>query len=745
MGRRSLAAVVVIAAVTAAAGEDPRLPDISTGQINGKVAMLVWPIEGVQRKGDGAKPQRLLSPDGCETHLVPTGDPERELLFPCGQWFQPPNGTYRVWLEKPGLSTVGHGVVSYEAEPFNGRGMAMMMPLEPAGRVALAKEVPLEEGVSFRLLQIRGPKDGILLLPFERRLNATAARAGVQMGVGTVLAAIFDRRTNDAIALAPPLRIAAAQTSYAVPAPPVKGSDVFVTLERPRTVTGDEDEVALALQLGAVTRKPDLFMNTPRRVFAVWYGVEGQTAKLRVVSKSLRYTGPTLVLRPKQVVTLRGKLEILPSLGISVLAPDGALRAAEPQIEVRRPRDNELVRKAPITLGEPLRLEAVPAESLDVVLVVHPWEFRKAVDLSSGEDDSIVFELQPIVVTGTVYHGREIAPHAEVAFAVDRDMIRTTANSEGRYELVFWSPALDYRAEVVVKDRDGPPFVEGFLDVRRSCTIDFHVPSTRYTVSVVDAETKEPISGARVISGNDWSAREGSSAVQTAITDANGRASLPPLREGNLVVRARADGYFDSEPSRKSVEAIDAEGHFEIGLRPVGATGEVRLLTADGRGVAGAELWAVGTGDGHHPPLWRGTSDDGGRVVIPKTVRHSLFLIRSPFTASAIRRLDELRDEQEAWVLPPAATPIRVQASSQARLALWIDGVRVSGAALAFLTGSLEATDATGAWSTAKLQGRPLRLLAWRSAVSIESGAYDVVATHVDYPWPAVIDLTPLD
>ena len=143
--------------------------------------------------------------------------------------------------------------------------------------------------------------------------------------------------------------------------------------------------------------------------------------------------------------------------------------------------------------------------------------------------------------------------------------------------------------------------------------------------------------------------------------------------------------------------------------------------------------------------MWRGTSDESGRVAIPRSVRQSLFLIRSHHTASAVRRLDELRDEPQVWVLPPATSPIRLQSTTQARLALWIDGVRVSGVALAFLSGSLEATDTTGTWSTARLPGRALRVLAWKGAASIESGAYDVVATRVDYPWPPVIQLTPLD
>src|SRR5664279_3366678 len=106
-----------LAAVVAVAG-DIRLPDISKGEINGKVAMLAWPISGVEidKGGAGARATKLLSPEGCSTYLVSTQDLEHEVVYPCGKWFQPAEGRYRVWLEGPDLSTADYGVVEYEAE-----------------------------------------------------------------------------------------------------------------------------------------------------------------------------------------------------------------------------------------------------------------------------------------------------------------------------------------------------------------------------------------------------------------------------------------------------------------------------------------------------------------------------------------------------------------------------------------------------------------------------------------------------
>src|SRR5258708_21568455 len=116
-GRGLTVAAVVLAAMVVAA-DDIRPPDVTKGEIDGKVGMLTWPVRGVEinRPGAGARAGKLLSPEGCSTYLVSTQDLERELIYPCGKWFQPPAGRYRVWLEGPGLSTAGYGIVNYDAE-----------------------------------------------------------------------------------------------------------------------------------------------------------------------------------------------------------------------------------------------------------------------------------------------------------------------------------------------------------------------------------------------------------------------------------------------------------------------------------------------------------------------------------------------------------------------------------------------------------------------------------------------------
>jgi hypothetical protein len=71
------------------------------------------------------------------------------------------------------------------------------------------------------------------------------------------------------------------------------------------------------------------------------------------------------------------------------------------------------------------------------------------------------------------------------------------------------------------------------------------------------------------------------------------------------------------------------------------------------------------------------------------------------------------------------------------RLALWIDAVRTTGNALAFLSWSRPAADNAGIWTGRNLPLAPLRAVAWRSTPlpQVESGALDVYATALPFPW----------
>ena len=696
--------------------------------------------------GPGARFDRILDLPDCEVHLGPFEDLEHELIYPCAKWFNPPAGQYRIWIEAPDLISEGFGRLTWEDEPFAGQGLSMGMGLLPAGRVALGKSASIPQNASFRLVHLRASHKGKLRRLFDRRSTVELARKGVPILVGPVLTGIFDRKTGDAIALARPVEVSPGKTIFVEPALPMKGSDVLAILTRPSDANPDQADVALHLDIAGKRKVPDAIVAGTDRVIAVWYGLEGRTATLSADSKTLRLSPVALSLRPGSVTTHRGQLARLPSVGISIHGPEDVLRDTEMWAELRLSHASTPLQRIEVVPNRDDRFDSVPAEQVDVVLVVGAWEFRRSLDLTSGRDDAIVFELAPLLISGTVFHGRDPAPAAEVAFQADRDWVRTTTDDAGRYETIVWHRD-SYLAEVKVTPGADLPFVDGPLDIGQSRTIDFHVPRTRFEVTVLDALSRQPVADARVTAASVFAKETGEhNVVQTATTDHRGRAALPPMRAGTMVLRARADGYFDSEPTRDVVERIDQEGSYEIALRPVVKSIRVVVEESDGRPAAGAQVWAVSSPSGHQPPLWRGNADDDGILEVPLDLRNAAFLLRAQRSACAVRRLRD-GEVSPVWVLRPAAAPLNIRISRKSRVAVWIDGERVSGVPLAFLSGSVEGTDQDGMWSTALLPPEPVRILAWRTIpdAAIESGAYDVVATTLHYPWPSLLELKPVD
>jgi Carboxypeptidase regulatory-like domain len=720
-------------------------PDLSKGQINGRVATMAFPITRVESASGGAGHDRFLSVENCLVHLGPFTAPDDELLYPCGKWFQPPaEGSYRVWLEMPGLISEGHSVLMWEDEPFTGRGLALAMGVEPAGTIALAPTVPIGNEQSFRFVLLRGVHKGKLRPAFDRRLSGDRARKGAAVATGSVLAGIFDRKTDDAIALARPVEVRAGKTSFATPAPPAKGSDVLVVLGRPAPAVAADPEVNVVLQVDGNARRPDAFSASASNLFAVWYGVEGRSATLVAESSAVQLPPTVLRLTPGKVTTLRARLNGRPRVRASISGPEDRLRGSRLALELRTDPANELLQKLDARVNGEFQFDAVAPGAYKVVLLVDDWEFRKRVTLTDDGDEDVAFALSPLVVSGVVYHGRDPAPLAEVAFDIGRTWMRVKADDGGRYEAIFWKPD-EYIAQIDVPERNGPPFLDGGFDIQESRTIDFHVPNTRFAVNVRDAVTGKPIAGARVIAGSIYERSGGPGrSSQTAITDADGRAMLPPLRPGEMSIRAQADGYLDSDTQRDVVTRNDARGDFTISLRPVGETISATIRNPDGTPASAAQVWAVGATGGHQPPLWSGAADANGVIAIPRAVRNATFLIRPRDAAVAVRRLE--REDEVTWSLVPAAR-LTVHAARRSRIAVWIDDVRLTGRPLGLLTGAFEATDNEGVWSSASLPVRSLRVLAWRTAsvAAVESGSYDLAATPLAYPWPRVVELQPVD
>lgn len=723
-----------------------RLPDPKNGQINGFVAVMFWPAANT----DGGKIETLLPADDCQVILAPWTDFSAERRYRCGIWFQPPEGRYQAWLEKgEDRITPTTGTFNYSPAPFQGRGQGVVMPLHPAGRVALAEDVALPPNAEVSLINFDSCCAASKLAnPFTRRSTALPElRRGLLLPTGNVFAGIFDRKTREAIAIARPVRVETGKLATVAPRPPAPdAADVFVSLGRPDVrASRDVDIVELTLD----GKKPDTLFDGSDRIYAAWFGVKSTTAQLSVASKVLRLPTRTLKLTPGRVTTVREELQKLPSVAVSLLTPPGAFDDETLRLDVLHPAHREPFRSAPIVPGEEILLEALPAAPLDIVLSFGPWRFRERVDLSSGVNEKVRFDLQPIIVSGEVFYGRERAANAEVTFDADDGVIRVKADDAGRYQTTLWHGGDAWTAQVTVPGRPGPAFVEGFVQINETRTLDFHVPRTEYAVHVIDSDTGRGIAGAAVSASNIFTrGSDGEVTIlQRVTTDEDGHAYLAPLRPGKLAIRARAEGYRDSaKVDGGTVQDVESRGKYEVRLQPVGETVQVQLRSNDGKPIGAAELWAVGATHGIQRPLWRGQSNTDGVAAVPRHVDGATLLIRSPLTASAVRPFRADSSDREI-VLQPAAPAIQVSAEPRTRIALWIDGVRVSGPAVTFLAWSSEVSDAEGNWSAKNLPPQPLRLLAWQRATELEiaAGLRDANAMTIPYPWPSIVTLRPYE
>lgn len=727
--------------------QQPLRPDPTKGVVDGKAAVSFWPAVGPEG-------EEVLAPVGFEAHLVPLSELDRELVHPCGLWFVPPGGGYKAWVEGEDRLSPPM-IVHYKPSPFTGRGFVAVFPVEPAGRVGVPPDRELPVNTSLRLLQL-DPK--FPQRAFDRRTGAAdAARKGLLMPAGRVLMGLFARDSGAALALSRPLEVAPGRVTRAWPQAPSAGSDLLVVLDRPRFAGPEQpDAVELSVSgVGGAPRAPDVFVNAGDRLYGVWYGLEGSAARLAASSGALFLAPRDVPLRPGKVETVRAELGLLPGIDVTLELPDAlepdhitlAVRAAagdlEPLRRVVLPRDTEAH-----------RFDGLPAAPLDVVLEAPPWIAHRTVDLSSGEDGSVEFRPQAIEMRGTVYRGARPA-RAEVAFRTGGEdgWLRVQTDERGTYTAALWGPG-GYLIQVDLAATPGPPFVE-METIEESGTLDFHIPGSSYSVRVLDQETGRGIAGAAVSAGNRYvDPRLGErDAGQKATTDEEGVAELQPLRPGELMVAARADGYLPSETLTETVLEGEIERELTLRLRPVGPTRALRLLLTGGAPAAGAELRAQ-RGLGDDSILWQGRSDASGEVQVPDLAVGAYLLVRQPQAGSLVR---EWRGGAEAveWALPRAAPPLAVAAvrpsgepASYVPLALWLDGVRLTGRSLAFVAWSLHAgAGEDGSWLGRNLPPEPLRLLAWTAAEqeAALAGLFDARALAVPAPWPAAVRLETVD
>ncbi|MCU1228842.1 MAG: hypothetical protein JWO97_1726 [Acidobacteria bacterium] len=702
----------------------PPLPEPKNGVINGRPALLDWPAT---LRADG-RPGAYLPIAGCEVHVARWDEPEKRTLYPCGAWFAPPNGRYYQWLEQH--DTISATYTQLLVTGNGERGQPSTYSMVPAGFIALREGHGLGDDVVVRYIHLTRMWRGFI----RTELGSTASTP-VRMQQGAVIGAMFDRKSNDAIAFIRKVELPAAKTVRVVAEKPKSGTaSVFVELKPPRVA--HSEPVSLALQIGDRSYPPDAIVDG-YRVYAIWYGVEGRSAKLVATHPTLLYDGPEIALRAGAMSTVRGELKSKPSLKISITL-DGKPSLPPMSIDVRRPGTKDYVRRQAITAGEPLRIDALDPEPYRVILNIPPWKFARNVDLSDGADAAVEWQLAPLAISGTVHVGKT-PTHARVTFMNEGDeWIETLTDDAGAYATTLWLPR-DYIVRVHA-DGQKAPFTS-LISVDDSGTFDFNLPDTHYTARVRSAKDGLAIAGATVMVNNTWeSAQHGrENVVQRETTDEHGEAVLPALRSGTIQVAAEAKGFQRSESATYTIDG-DSTRTLDITLRPVDATSELHILLPDGAPAANAELLA--TDAGGDDSLWRGGADADGNVELPKLPSGALLLVRHPRAASALRVWrNEVEQAPLKLAAPQEAVTLRIDrrdTARAARLAMWFENIPVRGIALSFLTWSSAATERDGLWTARNLPRAPLRILAWQKTdpYTIASGAFDALATVSPWPMP---------
>lgn len=733
------AAIAVLAGIVAAGAvaSDIQLPDPSTGSIDGMKAALVWPA----RYKDRTSEPDLLPAKDCRVMLASAADRDALESRPCGVWFRPQPGTYKVWLEGPAFITPFGTVMRWEDVRFDGGGFRLVFPVVPAGSIVVGQDEQVPEHANLRLFALDSRFFGDRKMLFDRRI--ADAHKPTAVPAGLIVAGWFDRRTNNAIALTRPVSVGAGKTVSIRPAPPASDSDVIVILQRP--VFRQEDRIELFLQDAKVHRPPDVFAHGSDSIFAVWYGVTGKTARLTTKAEALHLEAAVLNLTPRTVTTYRARMTQLPRLSIRLDAPHDAFR--ELSATVHRLGVDDAIQRVALKPGDITTIDNVPVGRIRVILQADRWELTRDVVVHEGEDAQVDFTLRPIVVRGTVYEAADPAP-AMVSFYTGRndEWITTQTNDAAQYSITLWEPAA-YIVRIDLLNDDSPPFVEVAVDAEHDTVVDFHVPRNAIRVSVTDAVTGAPISNANVMVASDWEDAAGNAKVTSNRyeTDDKGTLRLPRLHAGRLAVGAVAPGY---EEERRELEIDETtERQLAIPLKRANVLARVRVHLPDGMDAAGAEACLVRRSDNRI--IWRGTATADGLLEITGTERAAVVVIRHPRAASAVR---ELADLAESLALSPAGPPLVLRTTDGASaptpfalVSVWIDGVRLTNTVAAFATWSAAPASGRDAlWSGRNLPPGPVRVLVTRRVLppQIASGAYDALACTIAYPWqPHAIDV----
>jgi hypothetical protein len=292
VGAATLAALLGALFPAVVGGE--KMPDPSTGIIDGKAAILIWPAT----LRDDGYPGELLSLGNCQVHAALFNEMESETLYPCGKWFLPPPDRYWMWAEQG--DTISGAQIQTLATGNGPIGLRAIHPMVPAGFVALTEGASDTSAARFISLTRR-------YRSFLRSMRGSIAHIPVRIPAGRVAGGVFDRKSGDAIMFFRSADVAAGKMVRFTPArPPSNASGVFVALKSP---AGKRKELAVNLHVGDRMVPPDDFVDGGSRIYAIWYAVDGKAATLDVQNDLVTYDGAPFVLNRGKITTVRADLK----------------------------------------------------------------------------------------------------------------------------------------------------------------------------------------------------------------------------------------------------------------------------------------------------------------------------------------------------------------------------------------------------------------------------------------------------
>src|ERR1041385_4207214 len=663
-------------------------------------------------------PGTQTSSSSCRVHLVPA-DHQDDTVAACNSRLARPGDA---WLE------TDSGITPFRTSISGGRNAVYELPVVPAGTAAPHCAVDVR---SIELWHLQSHRwENSTARAFHRLVRGGTTR----MPEGPAVAIARDVEGHVA-AISKPVSVRGGATTQVNCTTPDRGADLLVLLDRTAASAAERPE-----QLLLDGHHPDISMVAADYLLAIWYGAASGTRDLTFESDRNWLKPLRANLREHGAEVLHAAIKPLPAIRVNVTAPAGAADNVALSLRVED-QSRTLVRSTPIQAGKEAVLTAMPAVPLNVILSVAGMQLRRAVDLSSGMDTPVTFDLQPIVIEGTVTYGGKPAV-ADISLAP----FETKSEENGAYRIVLWQ-STRYALRVRLSEHpEIPPYLDTFR-FDRSQTLDIEIPLTSYTVQASD-ESGKPVRDAKINFANEFNDVQTGRrrVVSTVVTGDDGRAILPPLRPGALQLRVDADGYLPAEKQDTVVE--NAEVVTAITLRRVQDARSIHMTLPNGLPATGAEVLVLSPSE---QVLQLGTADEQGTVRVPSNVGLVLLVVRHPGAGSSLRSLDDHDISEIDWHLPESAPPLHVRAvtadghiAGSEPIYLWIGNQRVSGLALAFLARSGVATAGDGTWNATNLPAGPLRILVVTRAsggAGPKASAFDVLAQSLSFPWPATVEV----